>query len=92
MTTTRSRSWRRAATSSHGPTSPTTSTAQPILGWSSSTTIAGQGKTPLAKNFNAAFNDPQSPWIQLFRAAVFDDADDATIDQLNAGITSVLQG
>jgi len=54
-------------------------------------TIAGQGKTPLAKNFNAAFNDPQSPWIQLFRAAVFDDADDATIDQLNTGITSVLQ-
>ena len=54
-------------------------------------TIAGQGKTPLAKNFNAAFNDPQSPWIQLFRAAVFDDADDATIDQLNTGITTVLQ-
>ena len=55
-------------------------------------TIAGKGKTPLAVNFNAAFNDPQSPWIQLFRAAVFDDADDARIDQLNAGITSVLQG
>jgi multiple sugar transport system substrate-binding protein len=55
-------------------------------------TIAGKGKTPLAVNFNAAFNDPQSPWIQLFRAAVFDDADDATIDQLNNGITSVLQG
>ncbi len=54
-------------------------------------TIAGKGKTPLAKNFNAAFNDPQSPWIQLFRAAVFDDADDATIDQLNTGITTVLQ-
>jgi len=54
-------------------------------------TIAGKGKTPLAKNFNAAFNDPQSPWIQLFRAAVFDDADDAKIDELNNGITSVLQ-
>jgi multiple sugar transport system substrate-binding protein len=55
-------------------------------------TIAGKGKTPLAVNFNAAFNDPQSPWIQLFRAAVFDDADDAKIDQLNTGITTVLQG
>ena len=55
-------------------------------------TIAGKGKTPLAVNFNAAFNDPQSPWIQLFRAAVFDNADDAKIDQLNAGITSVLAG
>ena len=48
-------------------------------------TIAGQGKTPLAKNFNAAFNDPQSPWIQLFRAAVFDDADDAKIDAAQRG-------
>jgi len=55
-------------------------------------TIAGKGKTPLAVDFNAAFNDPQSPWIQLFRAAVFDDADDAKIDQLNSAITSVLQG
>jgi multiple sugar transport system substrate-binding protein len=53
---------------------------------------AGVGVTPLAQNFFAAFNDPQSPWIQLFRAAVFDDADDATIDQLNDGITAVLQG
>ena len=54
--------------------------------------VAGKGQTPFALHFNAAYNDPQSPWIQLFRAAVFDDADDATIDQLNSGITSVLQG
>jgi multiple sugar transport system substrate-binding protein len=54
--------------------------------------VAGVGKTPFALHFNAAFNDPQSPWIQLFRQAVFEDADDATIDQLNAGVTSVLQG
>jgi multiple sugar transport system substrate-binding protein len=54
--------------------------------------VAGVGETPLAQNFFAAFNDPQSPWITLFRSAVFDDADDATIDQLNDGITAVLQG
>ena len=54
--------------------------------------VAGVGKTPFALHFNAAYNDPQSPWIQLFRAAVFEDADDATIEQLNSGITSVLQG
>ena len=54
--------------------------------------VAGVGETPLAQNFFAAFNDPQSPWIQLFRAAVFDDADDAAIDELNDGITFVLQG
>ena len=49
--------------------------------------VAGKGETPFALHFNSAFNDPQSPWIQLFRAAVFDDADDAKIDQLNNGIT-----
>jgi multiple sugar transport system substrate-binding protein len=54
--------------------------------------VAGVGETPLAQNFFAAYNDPQSPWIQLFRAAVFDDADDETIDQLNDAITVVLQG
>ena len=54
--------------------------------------VAGVGETPLAQNFFAAFNDPQSPGIQLFRAAVFDDADDAAIDELNDGLTFVLQG
>ena len=54
--------------------------------------IAGKGETPFALNFDSAFNDPQSPWIQLFRAAVFDDADDAKIDAAQHGITSVLQG
>jgi multiple sugar transport system substrate-binding protein len=55
-------------------------------------TVAGVGETPFALHFNAAYNDPQSPWIQLFRAAVFEDATDEQIDQLNAQITSVLQG
>jgi multiple sugar transport system substrate-binding protein len=54
--------------------------------------VAGVGKTPFALYFNDAFNSPQSPWIQLFRAAVFEDADDARIDELNGQITSILQG
>ena len=54
--------------------------------------VAGVGKTPFALHFNAAYNDPQSPWIQLFRSAVFEDADDAAIDAGNSSITSVLQG
>lgn len=53
---------------------------------------AGVGKTPFALYFNDAFNSPQSPWIQLFRAAVFEDADDAKIDELNGQITSILKG
>ena len=54
--------------------------------------VAGVGETPLALNFSPTFNDPQSPWIQLFRAAVFDDADDETIDAATTAITVVLQG
>jgi multiple sugar transport system substrate-binding protein len=54
--------------------------------------VAGVGKTPFALYFNDAYNSPQSPWIQLFRAAVFEDADDATIDELNGQITSILAG
>ncbi len=53
---------------------------------------AGVGRTPFALYFNDAYNSPQSPWIQLFRAAVFEDADDATIDELNSQITTILQG
>jgi multiple sugar transport system substrate-binding protein len=53
--------------------------------------IAGQGETPFALKFGEAYNDPQGPWIPLFRAAVFEDADDATIDQLNQAITDSLQ-
>jgi multiple sugar transport system substrate-binding protein len=53
--------------------------------------VAGKGVTPFALHFNAAFNDPQSPWIQLFRGAVFEDTDDAAIDQANTNITSILQ-
>jgi multiple sugar transport system substrate-binding protein len=54
--------------------------------------IAAKGVTPFAVNFNAAFNDPQSPWIVLLRDAVFNNADSAKIDSDNNAITSVLQG
>lgn len=53
-------------------------------------TIAGKGKTPFARNFGATYNDPQGPWIPLFRAAVFGDADDAEIDELNDEINASL--
>jgi len=55
-------------------------------------TIAGKGVTPFAVNFNAAYNDPQSPWIVLFRDAVFNGADSAKIDKDNDAITAVLSG
>jgi multiple sugar transport system substrate-binding protein len=54
--------------------------------------IAAKGQTPFAVNFNAAFNDPQSPWIVLLRDAVFNNADSAKIDADNNAITATLQG
>jgi multiple sugar transport system substrate-binding protein len=52
--------------------------------------IAAKGQTPFAVNFNAAFNDPQGPWLVLLRDAVFNNADSAKIDSDNAAITKVL--
>ena len=54
--------------------------------------IAAKGQTPFAVNFNAAFNDPQAPWIVLIRDAVFNNADSAKIDADNDAITQVLSG
>jgi multiple sugar transport system substrate-binding protein len=50
--------------------------------------VAGEGVTPLAKNFNAAFNNPGSPWITLFRNYVFGDGN--TLEEDNAAVTAEL--
>ena len=52
-------------------------------------TIAGKGQTPFAKNFGATYNDPQGPWIPLFRDAVFGDASqiDANNDAINESLS-----
>lgn len=52
--------------------------------------LMAKGKTPYAKNFNATFNDPQSPWVQAIRGALFGDAAKALSDG-NAAITKSLQ-
>lgn len=52
-------------------------------------TVGANGQTPLAKNFGATFNDPQGPWIVLFRDAVFGDGAnlDANNDAINFSLT-----
>ena len=52
-------------------------------------TVGANGQTPLAKNFGATFNDPQGPWIVLFRDAVFGDGAnlDANNDAMNDSLT-----
>lgn len=52
-------------------------------------TVGANGQTPLAKNFGATFNDPQGPWIVLFRDAVFGDGAnlDANNDAINNSLT-----
>ncbi len=50
--------------------------------------VAAKGKTPFALNFGAAFNDPNGPWLSLFREAVFGPG--ANIDKNNEAINAVL--
>ncbi len=50
--------------------------------------IASQGRTPVARNFQQAFNAPNSPWLTLVRNAVFGDA--SSIEPDNEEITAVL--
>lgn len=52
--------------------------------------LVAKGKTPYAKNFNASFNDPQSPWLQTVRGALFGDAAKSLADG-NGAITKSLQ-
>nr|MDT0660645.1 sugar ABC transporter substrate-binding protein [Micromonospora sp. DSM 115978] len=52
--------------------------------------LMAKGKTPYARNFNASFNDPQSPWLATVRGALFGDATTALAEG-NAAITRSLQ-
>ena len=35
--------------------------------------LVGEGRTPLALNFNQTYNDPAGPWLEVVRAALFGD-------------------
>jgi multiple sugar transport system substrate-binding protein len=50
--------------------------------------VAGEGDTPVARNFQQAFNAPNSPWLTLVRNAVLGDG--ASVDVDNDEITAVL--
>lgn len=50
--------------------------------------VAGKGKTPVALNFQQAFNAPGSPWLTLVRNAVLGDGN--TVDADNDEISAVL--
>ncbi|MDI6098848.1 sugar ABC transporter substrate-binding protein [Actinoplanes sp. NEAU-A12] len=49
---------------------------------------APQSRTPVAKNFQQAFNAPGSPWVTLLRNQVYGDA--GTLAKDNAAVTGVL--
>ncbi|MDT3445965.1 MULTISPECIES: sugar ABC transporter substrate-binding protein [unclassified Pseudofrankia] len=51
-------------------------------------TVAGNGDTPVALNFQQAFNAPNSPWLTLVRGAVL--GKDDSLDADNDEITTVL--
>lgn len=50
--------------------------------------VAAQGDTPVARNFQQAFNSTTSPWLTLVRGAVLGDG--ASIDADNDEISAVL--
>jgi len=50
--------------------------------------VAGQGKTPVALNFQQAFNAANSPWLQMVRNAVLNNS--GTVAKDNDAITAVL--
>lgn len=52
--------------------------------------VAGKGHTPLARNYGAAINDANGPWIALVRDQVFGPGGD--LAKLNAAITAALAG
>jgi multiple sugar transport system substrate-binding protein len=52
--------------------------------------LMAKGRTPYAKNFNATYNDPQSPWIATFRGALFGDAR-RSLDEGAAALTASLR-
>ena len=49
---------------------------------------ADASRTPVARNFQQAFNASGSPWVTLFRNQVFGDAD--SLEEDNAAVTEVL--
>ena len=51
--------------------------------------VAANGDTPVALNFQQAFNAPGSPWLTLVRNAVLQGTD--TLDADNDAITEILQ-
>lgn len=50
--------------------------------------VAGKGKTPVALNFQQAYNAPSSPWITLIRNQIIGDA--SKLDADNKEVTTVL--
>jgi multiple sugar transport system substrate-binding protein len=50
--------------------------------------VAGKGDTPVAINFQQAFNAPNSPWLTMIRNVVLDGSD--AVDADNEEITAVL--
>ncbi len=51
--------------------------------------VAGQGDTPVAMNFQQAFNAPGSPWVTLVRNAVLNGKN--SVDADNDAITQILK-
>jgi multiple sugar transport system substrate-binding protein len=52
--------------------------------------LVAQGETPYSKNFFQCFNDPNGPWLQLIRGAVFGDDAAGAAQEGNPQVTACL--
>jgi multiple sugar transport system substrate-binding protein len=52
--------------------------------------VVGRGVTPFALRFNESYNDPQSPWVETLRGALFGDDPAGALEGGAAAITESL--
>lgn len=54
--------------------------------------LVGKGQTPAAVNFGPTYNDPNGPWLESVRAAIYGGDPKSELDQHNGAINTTLQG
>ena len=54
--------------------------------------LVGKGQTPAAVNFGPTYNDPNGPWLEAVRAAIYGGDPKSELDKHNGAINTTLQG
>jgi multiple sugar transport system substrate-binding protein len=54
--------------------------------------LVGKGQTPATLNFGPTYNDPNGPWLESVRAAIYGGDPKSELDKHNGAINTTLQG